>query len=151
MTLTEAVEAAEKFFAHVHREIGFPTPYEDQAGKAIGHGPRDMTCAPNGEPYDTVTSMGINEGLQHATVLFINEGLAFRWWLDEVRDHQMATGARHLYWCSEPTFVSATFLAMDQARLMRTQNPLAQLPQIDLGYVTSKLLISKKGLNGKED
>ena len=150
MTASEAIDAAEALFANVHREVGYPTPYENQAGKAIGDGPRDMTCAPNGEAYDIITSFGNDERLAHAPVLFVSEGLAMQWWFDEVRDYQQATGARHLYWCQEPKFVSATFLTMDQGGLMRTQNPLAEIPQIDLGFVTSKLLISKLGPDGKE-
>lgn len=150
MTKAEAIEAAEALFANVHRDVGLPTPYENQDGKAIGDGPRDMTCAPNGEPYDIVSSFGWDEKLTRVPVLFASQGLAFQWWYDEIRDYQQATGAQHLYWSQEPAFVSATFIAMDQGGLMRTQNPLAELPQVELGFVTSKLVISKIGPDGKE-
>lgn len=149
MTLAEAIREVEALFT-VHREVGLPTPYENQDGRAIGDGPRDMRRAPNGELYETVTSFGFDENLAKASAFFVSEGLAVQWWYDEIAECQRMTGARHLYWCVEPTFVSATYLAMDQAELLRTQSPMAALPQIELGFVTSKLLISKVGPDGKE-
>lgn len=151
MTRADAIERVEALFAHVHETVGFPTPYENQAGRTVGDGPRDMTCAPNGEPYDTVTSFGFNEHASDAPVLFRSEGLAMEWWFDEVREFQKSTEATHLYWCQQPEFVSTTFIIMDQGGVMRTQSPLAEVPQVDLGFVTAKLLVSKRGLDGKED
>lgn len=150
MTLVEAIGRVEAMFI-VHYEAGCPVPYENQDGRAIGDGPRDMTLAPNGEPYLTVSSYGIEELLEDAPVFFASEDLAAEWWFDEVKAWQEHSGATHLYWRTQPAFVSGTYLAMDQGHLLRSQNPLAALPQVTLGFVTASMLISRRNPEGKED
>jgi hypothetical protein len=158
VTVAEAIAQVEALFT-VHDEVGSPISYEDQEGKVVGEGPRDMRTAPCGEKYATVSSFGVDVELpEDASVMFTSAGLAAQWWIDEVQDwaatimsertwwHQL-----HLYWRVKPAFVSTTYLAMDQGSLLRTQSPLASVLQIDLGFVTSEMLLSKIGPDGKED
>jgi hypothetical protein len=147
VTLAEAISQAEERFT-VHNEIGMAVDYVDQDGRYRGDGPRDMMLAPCGEPYVTLTSFGSGEPLATAPVLFGSEGLAAQWWLDEFRDYAAEVEGTHLYWRSKPEFVSTTYLAMDQGSLLRTQSPLAEIMQIDLGFVTARLVISEKGPEG---
>ena len=157
MTLAEAIAAIEGAFT-VHEEQGLPLDYEDQNGASRGAGPRDMTLAPNGEPYATVTSYGVNAELpEDVPAMFAAQGPAVEWWYDEV----MAWRGRvvgdddpepqvHLFWRSRPAFFSTTYLAMDQGGLLRTASPLASVLQIDLGFVASELLVTRVGPNEKE-
>ena len=149
MTLADAITQTESLFT-VHDEVGCPIDYTDQDGKVVGDGPRDMSLAPCGEPYEIVTSFGVDEALSTAPVMFASQGLAAQWWLDEVQDWQRSTGATHLYWKRRPEFISATYLLMDQGAAMRDRSPLAELPQVDLGFVSAQMLITKLGPDGKE-
>lgn len=151
MMLTDAVAKIEALFT-VHEEVGEAIRYQDQDGKSMGDGPRDMTKAPNGKRYVRVSSFGVDADLpDDALVMFGSSGLAYQWWLDEVREY--ARGIEededkwadlHLYWRVKPTWHSSMYLAMDQGDLMRTASPLARILQIDLGFVESEMLISKK-------
>jgi hypothetical protein len=157
MTLPEAIAKVESLFT-VHHDVGSPISYEDQDGKVVGEGQRNMMQAPCGEPYVTVTSFGVDADLpDDASVMFTSPGLATQWWLDEVQDFAASIMSErthwsdlHFYWRVKPAFVSTTYLAMDQGALLRTQSPLAAVLQIDLGFVTSEMLISKTGPDGKE-
>lgn len=157
MTLAEAISQIESLFT-VHDEAGSPISYEDQNGKVVGEGQRNMTLAPCGEPYATVSSFGVNAELpDDVMALFRSQGLAVQWWKDEVEDYAASIFVErdqwkdlHLYWRLKPAFHSTTYLAMDQGGLVRTQSPLARILQIDLGFVTSEMLISKLGPDGKE-
>lgn len=157
MTLTEAIAQVEAAFT-VHEDVGRATSYEDQNGKVVGAGPRDRTLAPNGEPYLTITSHGVNAELPgDVFVLFTKEGLATQWWVDEVFEFARTLESNkdlwkklNLYWRVKPIFHSTTFLAMDQGSLLRTASPLAALLTIDLGFTWSEMLISKTGPDGKE-
>ena len=148
MTLAEAVEAIEAGFI-VHEEAGYASPWTDQDGEIVADGARDMTLAPNGEPYITMTSYG--DSLSYLPALFASESLAVEWWRDEVMAYAAAVRGKHLYWREKPRFCSATYLAMGQAELLQTQSPLAAILQIELGFVQAMLLISKLGPDGKED
>jgi|HubBroStandDraft_4_1064222.scaffolds.fasta_scaffold749119_2 hypothetical protein len=149
MTLAEAISQVEAMFI-MHDEIGLPQTYTNQDGVFVADGPRDMMLAPCGEPYEIVSSFGVNEALSTAPVMFASQGLAVQWWFDEVQDWKRETAATHLYWRKKPEFVSATYLLMDQGAAMRTDSPLAELPQVDLGFVTARMLISKLGPDGRE-
>ena len=160
MTIEETLSKFERYF-RVHEDVGFSTPYTDQNGKFMAAGPVDPTLAPNGEPYVRISSFGQDADLpDDATVLFQSEMIAVSWWYDEVMEYasrsigadwQPATGKQpHLYWRTKPEFHRATFLLMDQGGATRMQSPLAQIPQIELGFVQADLLISKLGPDGKE-
>lgn len=140
-----------------HDAAGYPTTWTDQDGKIVGEGANDMTLAPNGEPYVSLSSFGIDAPFPDVDVMFASGALAMRWWADEVEDYardietdREKWSALHLYWRSKPVFHASTYLAMDQGGLMRSRSPLAQVMQIELGFVTSEMLISKIGPDGKE-
>jgi hypothetical protein len=157
MTPEEAVSKINATFT-VHEERGIATGWTDQNDKVMGMGARDMDTAPNGEPYEVVTSYGLGARLpKDALVMFQSESLAVRWWFDEVEDwaSSLRSGREYwkrlnLYWRDKPTFHTTTYLAMDQGGLFRTSSPLAASHQIDLGFVWSRLLISTIGPNGEE-
>lgn len=159
MTLADTIRKLERHF-RVHDEIGFATPYEDQNGKWMGDGPRDPTLAPCGQSYVRISSFGEDADLpDDAPVLFASEAIAVSWWYDEAIEYALRQGMEngepegpslHLYWRVKPAFHKATFLLMDQGAAIREQSPLAQINQIDLGFVQADLLISKRGPDGKE-
>lgn len=157
MILAKAIAHVERLFT-VHDEIGRPAPWTDQDNKTVGEGAVDMTVAPNGEAYVSVSSFGVEAELPSwAIAMFQSESLAFQWWVDEVRDYASSVESDtdrwkqlHLYWRTKPEFHKATYLVMDQASLMQTASPLSAILQIDLGFVTSQMLISKTNPDGKE-
>lgn len=144
MTLAEAMIEFESGYT-VHREIGFPVGDYD--------GPRDMNRAPSGETYDTLTSDGLRKRGDPVPCWYVDEGLAVSVWLDAAKHYGEAGDrrfARNLYWLERPRFVRAEFIAVHQADLL--QDPaLADSLQIDVGYVTSRLLISRFRPDGTED
>lgn len=158
MIPAEAVAKVNALFT-VHEERGRPADWVDQNDKVVGHGARDMETAPNGEPYETLTSYGVGARLpEQALAMFQSEGLAVQWWFDEVCEwateisKDRARWPRlHLYWRDKPVFHKTTFIAMNQAELLGTASPLAAVHNIDLGFVWSRLLISTVGPDGKED
>jgi len=158
VTISEAVRKIEARFI-VHEEVGMAFAYEDQDGRFRADGPRDMTLAPSGEPYAVVSSFGVNADLpDDAMVMFSNSGLALQWWVDEVHEYARTLESDeekwptlHLYWRVKPFYHSTTYLAMDAGSLLRTQSPLGVILQIDLGFVQSEMLISKRGPDGKEN
>jgi hypothetical protein len=158
MTPTDAVANISALFT-VHDERGHPADWVDQNDKVVGSGARDMNTAPNGEPYEVLTSYGAGAKLPaDALVMFQSERLALQWWYDEVKawaeelqpDHSKWLRL-HLYWRDKPVFHKATYLVMNQAELLGTASPLAAVHSIDLGFVWSRLLISKVGPDGEED
>ena len=157
MTPAEAVTRAESMFT-VHADVGLADGWTDQNGKVLNLTSRDMECAPNGEPYEVLTSYGLGAQLpRHALVMFQNEGLGVQWWLDEVeawaadlRKDRDTWKKINLYWRDKPVFIGTTYIAMDQGGLARTASPLAAIPQIDLGFVWSRMLLSVIGPNGED-
>ena len=157
MILAAAISNVETLFT-VHEEVGFAVDYKDQDGKPVGDAPPDMTRAPCGKKYVTVTSFGVSPDLpDDALAMFSVSGMAMQWWFDEVREYARSIESDekkwpslHLYWKSKPAWHSTTYLAMDQGELLRTASPLRGILQIDLGFVQSEMLISKLGPDGKE-
>ena len=157
MTPAEAAAKVSLWFT-THETAGLSTDYVDQNDKVVGSGARDMSVAPNGEMYEVLTSYGVDARLpEHALVLFQNEGLALQWWLDEVEAYAADVNPDrdnwkrlHLYWRDKPSFHKTTFLAMNQAELLQTASPLAAVHQLDMGFVWSRLLISRTGPDGEE-
>jgi hypothetical protein len=149
VTLAEAISQVEAMFT-VHAEIGAEQPYTDQNGDFVKDGPCDMSLAPCGEPYVTVTSHGVGEDAFDISAMFASQSLAVQWWFDEVVDWKKRTDATHLYWRHEPEFFATTYLAMDQAGLFQTASPLKLVTAIELGWVQAEMLISKLDPDGKE-
>lgn len=158
MSLIKTIADVEAWFI-VHPEIGFAERYTDQHGKAFGSGEtRDMETAPCGEPYATVVSGGVFTG-GPMPMLFHDEADAIQFWRYAVedyadtvapgepwRDHPML----HLYWRERPVFEQRTFVALDQAAMLRERSRLATQLTIDVGVVWSRLLVSKLDPSGAE-
>lgn len=159
MTLAEAITKIEAWFI-VHDERGIETGWTDQNDKTVAMGARDMETAPNGEPYEVMTSFGLHARLpEHALVMFQDEGLAVQWWIDEVEAYAHTQDTKqdrstwprlHLYWRDKPAFHKVTYLAMSQAELLQTASPLGAVLQLDMGFVWSRMLISAIGPDGEE-
>lgn len=154
MTLAEAIRAVDDMFT-VHEEIGFPVSYTSQDGKHYADAPRDLTRAPCGQEYVTVSSFGIEPA--DGGAMFRSEGLAVKWWMSEIEDYAASIWVErtlwnglHLYWKTKPAWYSTTYLAMDQRGLLQTASPLASLLQLELGFVQAQLLISELGPDGKK-
>lgn len=154
MTLAEAIRSIEDMFT-IHHEVGLPTSYAGQTANPSADVPRDMTRAPCGEEYVTVTSFG--RGSSEGGALFRSQGLAVEWWFAEIEDYAASIWVErtlwrglHFYWKSEPEWHSTTYLAMDARGLVQTASPLASLLQLELGFVTAQLLISELGPDGKK-
>lgn len=144
MTLAEALLEFESAF-NVHRQVGCPTGDYD--------GPMDMTRAPTGEEYVTLTGDGLRDPGQPVPCWYDSEELAAAVWLDAAKFY--ASGgdrkdARNLYWLERPRFVRCEFVALDQAGAMQ-DIALRDSIQIDVGYVTSRLLVSRFKPDGTED
>lgn len=156
MTLGEAILQVESWF-NVHHDAGYQEVYTDQDGKVVGEGGRDMTCAPCGIPYLVLTSGGVWEHGDAPDVLFRNADRAASFWALEIEDYAETIGPRdtwsslHLYWRTKPEFVAATYLLMDQAEMLRRASPMSGMLQVELGWVTSELVISKLDPDGKAE
>lgn len=152
MMLDEAIAEVEGWFT-VHTETGYPTEYTDSNGDFVKDGPRDLSRAPNGESYVTVTSGGLTSSM--ASVFFASESRAVTWWLYAMEDYAETIAPReewkklHLYWRFRPEHESADYVALDQAALLQRQHGLSLT--VTLGTVYSRLVISKLKPDGKED
>lgn len=156
VSATDAILKLEKLF-QVHHEVGQPIDWTDQDDKVLGSEQRDPTLAPNGVPYVTVSSYGVDMDPATGPVLFRSERIAMSWWYDEVLDYAASVDSDkenwsrlHFYWCQKPEFYSADWLIMDQAHVLQTQSPLGAILTAELGFVQGRLLISKLDPNGKE-
>ena len=155
MTLAEAILQVESWF-NVHHEAGYTEVYTDQDNKVLGEAGRDMGYAPCGAPYIVLTSGGIREHGEAPAVLFRDEDRAASFWSLELEDYAetMAPrdkwGALHLYWREVPHFVSGTYILLDQAGHMQTSSPMSDMLNVELGWVTATLVITKLDSEGKE-
>lgn len=156
MTPAAITTAVAEMFT-VHEEVGYMEQWTTQDGKVVGDGALDMTCAPCGESYVTMTSFGVDPSFSDVPALFSSERLAHEWLLDEIRflareiePDDEKWKSLHFYWRSQPVFHSGTYLSMDQGGLMRIASPLAALPQMDLGFSQCEMLLTKTGPDGKE-
>lgn len=151
MTLGEATLVINEMFV-VHEEVGQEVISYDGNGKAYNTGARNMSVAPCGVPYVTVTSGGI-EG--RFDVMFSDEPRAIRWWIYAVEDYAETIAPRdqwltlHLYWREGPEFTRHDYIALDQAGVLQAAS-LAPLT-VSLGTVWSRLLITKLRPDGTEE
>lgn len=153
-TIAEAILEVESRFI-VHHEVGFAERYTDQRGQGFGTAEsRDMETAPNGERYETVVSGGIwQDGPM--PMLFHDESTAVQFWLYGVEDYAETVAPReewsqlHLYWRHKPSFHRASYVALDQAGMLRDRSRLASQLTIDVGVVWSQLRISRLDPDGK--
>jgi hypothetical protein len=158
MTLAEAILDIESWF-NVHAEVGFADGYSDQQGRPFGTAEtRDMETAPCGEPYAVVVSGGVYT-VGAMPMLFHSEGAAIQFWRYAIEDYadEVAPGggwkdskSLHLYWRDQPVFERQTYVALDQAGMLRNRSKLASQLTIDVGIVWSRLLISRLDPDGKE-
>lgn len=114
----------------------------DEAGYAVGDyaGPKDMSRAPNGERYITVTSGGIGS----IGAYFADEDAAIDAWLVQVKRYADADlDKNHLYWRTRPELVSVSLVAIDQAAAMRHEW-LREVVAIDVTFVACRMLVSER-------
>lgn len=150
MTIGELILNLESRFT-VHHDVGVPALHYDQNDKASDSGARDMTRAPNGEKYVTVVSGGIKEPHDPPPVMFSEESPAVKWFLwavediaDELEPARSEWKNLHLYWRDKPVWLTAEYVAIEQAKLLQEASPLADALALGLGYVWSRLLLSVK-------
>jgi len=151
MTLDEATLVVNDLFT-VHEEVGQEAISVDGNGKEFRTGAFNMSRAPCGELYMTVTSGGIEDAYG---VMFHDEARAVRWWVYSVEDYaetiapRESWGKLHLYWRDSPAFIREQYLALDQARILQgsSQAPLT----VSLGTVRARLLITKLRPDGTEE
>lgn len=154
MTLAEAILQVEGLF-QVHHDVGLEVSSYDQNDVEIITGARDMTLAPCGEPYVIITSGGIREAGEPQSMMFADEDRAVRFWTYAIEDlaeelrPREEWGKLHLYWSAKPSFSATDYVAVDQAALLREASLLDM--HLTLGTVHSKLLLTKRGPDGKED
>jgi hypothetical protein len=153
--LSDAILDIEDRFI-VHLEMGRPVLSYDQNDKAIDTGVTDWTKAPNGERYIMVTSGGWETATMRS-IMFNDQGRAVYWWKWAVLDYAETVAAEdkwpklHLYWRERPSFVSADYIALEQANLLASGNAAALPITIVLGTVTSRLLISRLAPDGRDE
>lgn len=158
MTLAEAILQAESWF-QVHHEVGCPEWYYDSNNQRVSDNTSvDMSRAPCGQTYVTLTSGGLKDGAEPIPVWFADEERAASWWLFSVEDYAETLLPKdqwdklHLYWRDQPEWRSVEFVAVDQAKLLREGNPLApDMMHAALGVVWSRLLITKMNPEGVEE
>jgi hypothetical protein len=151
MTLDEATLTVNGMFT-VHEEVGQEAISVDGNGKVFHTGAVNMSCAPCGERYITITSGGTEDAYG---VMFHDEPRAVRWWVYSVEDYAEVIAPRekwgklHLYWREPPKFIREQYLALDQARILQgsSQAPLT----VSLGTVRARLLITKLRPDGTEE
>ena len=140
MTLDEAVTQFESTLT-VHDQMGCPADAEYD-------GPMDFSRAPTGEPYITLTSGGIKKPGYRVPAWFADKDEAIAFWLMEAKHYAKEHGTQ-LYWREKPELTMQTFVAIDQASAI-LKKALHDTMSVELWFVWSRLLVSKKGPNGKE-
>lgn len=129
--LASVVKAFELEFV-VHDEVGFAVGEYD--------GPKDMSRAPNGERYVTVTSGGVGS----IGAYFVDEDAAIDAWLVQAKRYADADmNKHHLYWRTRPQLVSVSLVAIDQAAAMRHEW-LREVVAIDVKFVACRMLVSER-------
>ena len=157
MTLAEAILQAESYF-QVHHEAGAEEWFYKGDERVASATTRDMSRAPCGERYVTLTSGGVRDPGEPMAMWFADSGRAASYWLFSVEDYAESVAPKsewpklHLYWRSKPEWHSVEFVALDQAQLLGTAHPLlAEAMQMTAGVVWSRLLISKLRPDGTEE
>ena len=157
MTLAEAILIAEGYF-QVHREIGYAEPFYKHGKPVAGAETRDMSFAPCGQRYVTLTSGGIKDQAERMPMWFADESRAVSYWLFSVEDYAESVAPRdnwkklHLYWREMPSWAPVEMIAVDQAALLREAHPLhADLMTMTCGVVQGRLLITKLRPDGTEE
>ena len=157
MTLAEAILTAESYF-QVHREIGYAEPFYKDGRPVEGAETRDMTFAPCGQQYVTLTSGGIKDQRELMPMWFAEESRAVSYWLFSVEDYAESVAPRddwkklHLYWRDMPTWNPIEMVAVDQAALLANSHPLhGEAMVMTAGVVWSRLLITKLRPDGTEE
>jgi hypothetical protein len=154
MTLAEAIASVEAKFI-VHHEVGLAVPFRDSNDKEVGHGARDMSRAPCGEPYVTVVSAGVKKLGNPIPVFFTEKDRAASWWFYAVLDYAETVAPEadwpklHLYWREEPIYETEDYVAVHQAAMVSSQIWGGTM-NATLGTVYSRLLISKMAPDGTE-
>jgi hypothetical protein len=139
MTLAEAVAAFEKDFA-VSTEVGMAD--ESLPGR------RDMSRAPNGQPYIALTSGGVKAEGDRMPAWFASEELAAEAWLTQAwryadRIIEPGTIGSPLYWREKPELMlTGEFVAIDQAGMMNDPRTRSEIT-LRLFAVYSRLVVSK--------
>jgi hypothetical protein len=137
VTLEEAVAAFESRMS-VHDAVGYPVN---------DHGAKDMSRAPTGERYVTLTSAGTKSEGHPVQIWWAHEDQAVEYWLDTVTLFARWLG-KQLYWRERPELVTQTFMAVNQAEAMQDQR-LRDSLSVELHTVWCRLLVSAKGPDGK--
>ena len=138
MTLEEAVAAFESQMT-VHDAVGYAVGEYD--------GPKDMSRAPTGERYITLTSGGVKAEGGPMPALFAREADAVGYWLSEA-EYLSKKHGKQLYWREKPVMLTQTFVAVNQAEAMQDQR-LRDSLSVELHTVWCRLLVSTKGPDGK--
>ena len=144
MEIAEALADFEAPFV-VHRQVGMAVGDYD--------GPIDMTRAPTGEAYVILTSDGLREPGEPVPCWYTSRSLATDVWLGAAKHYAKTDGregARNLYWLERPRFVRMEFVALDQAGALQDAD-LRDSLNIDVGYITCRLLVSHFRPDGTED
>lgn len=137
MTLAEAIAAFEKDFA-----------VSDEAGLVDETLPerRDMSRAPTGALYVTLTSGGIKADGDRMPGWFATEDLAADAWLTQAwryADRIIEPGivGSPLYWRERPELLTGEFVAIDQAAMMNDPRVRSEIT-LRLFAVYSRLVVS---------
>lgn len=133
MTLEEVIAEFESALT-VHDQVGCDAGAEYD-------GPRDMSRAPTGERYVTLTSGGLKAEGAPIPSWFANEEDAIDFWLMEAKHYARERGEQ-LYWREKPEMVSSAFLNVNQAAAIQDRR-LRNTLSVELYFVWCRLLVSK--------
>ena len=152
MKASEAILEVESRFV-VHHEVGEAIASYGDDGSEHDTGARNMSRAPCGEPYVTLCSGGVKKQGESNGVMFSDEARAWRWWYYAVLDYAETIAPEndwpnlHLYWRDKPAYETDEYVSLNQAQQLQRGEPLHN---VRLGYVYSRLLISKLRPDGTE-
>jgi hypothetical protein len=127
-------------------EFEEPLTVHDAVGFAGVAASVDMSRAPTGERYVTLTSGGLKPEGQHVPAWFADEADAIEWWLAEAKPYAEKHG-KQLYWRERPELVTASYVMLDQVNAIRNGR-LRESVAVDLHFVFSRLLVSTKDPSG---
>jgi hypothetical protein len=137
----------------VHHEIGEEVVSRGDDGSEHPTGARNWSRAPCGEPYVVLTSGGVRKEHEPTGVMFSDEARAWRWWYYAVLDYAETVAPEndwpnlHLYWRQKPECSMEEYVSLQQAQALQRGDPLHN---VRMGYVYSRLLISKLRPDGTE-
>jgi hypothetical protein len=137
----------------VHHETGCLIVSMGSDGSEHETGAVDWSKAPCGEPYVTLTSGGVKPPGEPSGVMFSDEDRAWRWWYYAALDYAETVAPEadwpnlHLYWRAKPKYSSDEYINLKQAGTLQRGEILLNL---SLGYVYSRLLITRLRVDGSE-